>query len=113
MRLPWVSPVTDDGSDFTQESIAEHSNRCVALATKPLDEYWEVFDPTQKEEPIHCSVAQDLADIYMDLRDALTLRASGMPADDIYFQWRLDFHSHWSHHAGNALRVLLTLSSRV
>jgi hypothetical protein len=117
--LPPTNPSTGDGNDFTAESIAEHANECVALADRlrkqlgTLDEYWDVFDPTRKEHPIKCSISQDLADIYMDLRDAVKLQESGAETDDICWQWRFDFLSHWSRHAASALKALLIVSSRV
>lgn len=117
-RLPWMNPGTDD-DDFSPESIAEHSNKCVGLAMRlrtqlgTLDEYWDVFDPTQKEEALRCSVSVNIAEIYMDLQDALRLEKSGVAAEDVYFQWRFDFRSHWSRHAASALRVVLLLSNRV
>lgn len=117
-RLPWVNPATAD-NDFTVESIAEHSDTCVGLAMRlrkslgKLDEYWDVFDPTQKEEAIQCSLSMDIAEIYMDLRDALKLSKGDVAAEDVCFQWRFDFHSHWSRHAASALKVVLILSNRV
>jgi hypothetical protein len=114
-RLPWVSPSTD-GTDFTDESIAAHANEQYQLSTRlrerlgNLDEYWDVFDPTQKEEPVLCSLSMHIAEIYMDLQDALKLQTSGASLNDIYFDWRLAFRSHWARHATSALKVALQIS---
>ena len=118
-RLPSNKLATTDGNDFTPETVDEHAKQCVALALSlgkqfgKLDTYWDVFDPTEKEEPIRCSISADLADIYMDLREALKLGASVANSVDVYWQWHFDFHSHWSRHAASALKALLLLSSRV
>lgn len=118
-RLPSVKPLAESGNDFTEESVEADSSRCVDLALRlrkqlgSLDEYWDVFDPTQREEPIRCSISMDLADIHRDLRDALRIHESAAEADDVYWQWRFDFQSHWSRHAANALKVVLILSGRV
>ena len=45
----------------------------------PLDSYWEVFDPTEKEEPVSCSLAIDIAETYLDLKDALKLWRAAPP----------------------------------
>jgi uncharacterized protein DUF5063 len=114
-RLPWVPPSTE-GTDFTDESIATHANEQYRLSTRlreqlgKLDEYWDVFDPTQKEGAIQCSLSQHIAEIYMDLQDALKLQTSGASLDDIYFDWRLAFRSHWARHATSALKVAILIS---
>ena len=117
-RLPWVSPSTE-GTDFTNESVAIHASEQFRLSTRlreqlgNLDEYWgDVFDPTQKEEVILCSLSQHIAEIYMDLQDALKLQASGASLEDIYFEWHLAFRSHWARHATSALRVAILISDR-
>jgi hypothetical protein len=118
-RLPQVDPATTDGEESTAQSAERHAKRCVALATSlgkqlgKLDEYWDVFDPTEERTAIHCLLSMDLAEVYMDLKDAVALERSGLAAEDAYWQWRFDFLSHWSRHAASALRVLLILSNRV
>ncbi len=81
MRLPNVVPATD-GVDHTLEAVAAHTEEWVKLSGNlrkmfgPLDGYREVFDPTQMEEPVSCSLAIDIAEIYLDLKDALKLPES-------------------------------------
>ena len=116
-RLPGVSPSTG-GTDIRDESIALRATEGSRLSARlreqlgNLDEYWDVFDPTQKEEVILCSLSQDISEIYMDLRDALKLQTSGASLDDIYFEWRLDFRSHWARHVTSALKVAIQISDR-
>ena len=117
IRLPEIQPATDDSAEFAAGSVKESSEECVRLATRlrkqlgSLDEYSEVFDPTEDQEAVRCSLSIDLAEMYMDLKEALE-QETGLAAD-VYWQWRFDFVSHWSRHAASALRVLLILSSRV
>jgi Domain of unknown function (DUF5063) len=114
-RLPWVTPSTE-GTDFTDESVATHASEEYRLSTRlheqlgNLDEYWDVFDPTQKEGAILCSLSQHIAEIYMDLQDALKLQTSGASLEDIYFDWRLAFRTHWARHATSALKVAILIS---
>jgi hypothetical protein len=111
-RLPWVGP-TDRDIETDQDDIRAHTDQCFKLSEKlrkifgSLDSYWDVFDPTQKEEPVNGSLARDIAEICMDLKDAQDLLGSGIDLNDVYWQWRLDFRSHWGRHAGSALKVLL------
>jgi hypothetical protein len=114
-RLPFVKPSTG-GTDFTPETISASSNETSRVSESlrkqlgSIDEYWDVFDPTQKEEAILCSLSQDIAEIYVDLQDALKLRTSGASLEDMYFDWRFEFRSHWSRHATSALKVAIQIS---
>jgi len=113
--LPNVEPATE-GVDHTSEVVAAHAQECVKLSSNlrqtfgQLDGYWEVFDPTEKEEPVSCSLAIDIAEIYLDLKDALKLLRSGAAINDIHWEWRFDFSEHWSRHASSALKVMLHIS---
>ncbi|HMD39386.1 MAG TPA: DUF5063 domain-containing protein [Candidatus Acidoferrum sp.] len=117
-RLPLLNPSTTE-DDLTAELISEHVDQWQRMSAGlreqlgDMDAYWDVFDPTQREETVQSSLSIDIADIYLDLKDALRLQTSGATIDDIYFDWRLDFRQHWSRHAASALRVLLILSNRV
>jgi len=115
--LPWVEPATS-GIDCHPEEITAHTKEYMRLKNiwkKKLgsaDNYWEIFDPTEKEELVEGSLSGDIAEIYLDLKDAISLLTNGTAAEDVYFDWRLTFHSHWSRHAANALKVTLALSDR-
>lgn len=69
--------------------------------------YWQVFDPTKEQEAIYGSLADDIADIYRDLKDGVILSEShqALPEDNIW-HWRYGFHSHWGKHAMDALRTI-------
>jgi hypothetical protein len=114
-RLPLVEPATE-GVDSTPQSVASHTEEWAKLSGSlrrffgELDGYWELFDPTEKEEPVFGSLATDIAEIYLDLKDALRLLKSGAALDDIHWEWRFDFREHWSRHATRALKVLLYIS---
>ena len=114
-RLPWVSPATE-GVDHDPQTISAHTEEWAKLSGElrkifaDLDGYWEVFDPTAKEEPVFGSLSIDIAEIYLDLKDALGLPKSGAVLNDIQWDWRFEFRSHWSKHAANALKVLLHIS---
>ncbi len=68
------------------------------------DRYWQVFDPTEDDEAIFGTLADDIADIYRDLKEGLVLIESReAPPEDIIWSWRLLFYSHWGKHAIDAL----------
>jgi hypothetical protein len=69
--------------------------------------YWKVFNPTKDNEAIHGSLADDIADIYRDLKNGINLKESDkVLPQDIIFEWRFGFYSHWGMHAIDALRTL-------
>jgi len=71
------------------------------------DSYRKVFDPTSNEEAIPGSIADDVADIYRDLKEGSVLseRHQASP-ENVIFLWRFLFYSHWGKHAIDALEVL-------
>lgn len=76
------------------------------------DVYWYVFDPISEKEAITQCLADDLADIYYELHDYLRSVASGVPVEDVVFEVRVGFESHWGHHLTSALRVVHELRFR-
>lgn len=71
------------------------------------DIYFHVFDPTKDQEAIRGSLADDIADIYRDLKKGLVCHHSDCKsADDILWEWRFLFYSHWGDHAMSALRTV-------
>jgi hypothetical protein len=115
LRLPSVEPATG-GIDHTNEVVAAHTAKCAEVSNNlqqifgPLDGYWELFDPTQEEEPVFGVLSVDIAEIYVDLDDALSLLESGAALNDIHWDWRFEFRSHWSKHAASALRMMFYIS---
>ena len=111
-QLPIVEPDTE-GEDYSQDQVASHSEKQLRLADSlrkkigDMDTYRTVFDPMSKEEPITCSLSDDLAEIYLDLMDALELHRRSRSINDTYWEWRFDFRSHWARHAADALKVIL------
>lgn len=75
--------------------------------------YEEVFDPYRdpREEPVVGSVADDLADVYQDVRAGLLKWDRGERRNAVW-AWRFDFTVHWSEHALGALRAIRTLADQ-
>ncbi len=68
--------------------------------------YSPVFDPTKDREAIYGSLADDIADIYRDLKEGLVLHSDLAPPNDILWEWRLGFYSHWGKHAIDARHTI-------
>ncbi|WP_255988681.1 DUF5063 domain-containing protein [Chitinolyticbacter albus] len=73
----------------------------------PFNYYGACFEPTDVADslPGVGDVADDLADIWRDLRGGLALHQKGnRPA--AAWAWRNSFHTHWGRHATSALYAL-------
>lgn len=116
-KLPAVD--ISDAPDVNDESVrpshddwkAMFASIIVILGDQRL--YREFFDPSgpidSDQEPVVGDIADDLADIYRDIKPGLRLWDLG---DDsllpmVVFDWRgCDFQTHWGCHAVDAMRVL-------
>jgi len=71
------------------------------------DLYRQVFDPTKDQDTVVGSLADDLADIYRDLKEGLVLNETHQASpEDIIWEWRFSFYSHWGKHAIDALQTI-------
>jgi hypothetical protein len=73
----------------------------------PVGYYSECLDPTKVpcESQGAGDIADDLADIWQDLKGGLLLHDSGN-ADAAVVHWHQTFALHWGHHAASALYIL-------
>jgi hypothetical protein len=72
--------------------------------------YWTVVDPIKptKDDPLLGDMADDLADIYCDLRRGLDAWETAAAATrlEIIWTWRFAYESHWGQHAVDALGTI-------
>ena len=72
-----------------------------------------VFDPLKSppEDPVAGSPADDLADIWFDVkRGLLIFEAKGEAAlADVQWSWKFSFETHWGRHATGAMAAPGTL----
>jgi hypothetical protein len=71
----------------------------------PIDQYWDVFNPLEDTEPVLNSLADDLADIYHDVKAGLILFEANHFSDAVW-DWRFNFQIHWGHHLVGAQRTI-------
>lgn len=101
-------PRTDPGDAPEPEGVGNAVLKALhpRLASLPIDLYRVFFVPSELEsQPGMATVADDLQDIYSDLKDGMWLLERGH-ADAAAWHWRLLFESHWGHHASDALHAL-------
>jgi len=66
-----------------------------------------VFDPTKDSEAIFGSLADDIRDIYRDLKKGLELKKTYPSQPEAAIgEWRFGFYSHWGKHAIDALLAM-------
>ena len=72
--------------------------------------YWEIFDPIAEDPnpPVAATIADDIADIWRDLRVGVDMwpTASDAEKHEIVWQWRFSFQSHWSDHVVDSMRAV-------
>ena len=70
-----------------------------------VTKYFDVFNPLTEEDPVVNNLADDLADIYRDLKAGLSLYERAKPIDAAW-EWRVGFLSHWGQHLVGAQRAI-------
>ena len=111
VALPQVEPDTEaaNGREISHDQWTKLFKELGALLGR-WNLYWDVYDPYDQatHDPVAGSLADDLADIYRDVRDGLSLEETDGAShpNDVLWRWRFDFESHWAAHASGALRAL-------
>lgn len=76
------------------------------------DSYWLEFDSPRSSLPLTGSLADDLTDIYYDLKSGLDRLAAEDDPWRTLRDWQTGFSMHWGQHLLDAERHLYALSSR-
>jgi len=77
-----------------------------------LDGYWMEFDVTPDRQEMSGSLADDLTDIYCELKNGLQRLDGSDDTGRTVGGWRTGFCKHWGQHVVDAERHLYTLSAR-
>lgn len=106
-------PVLPQSSETDALSAEEWMNRWRALGKHLGDRkfYREMFDPydPSETEPVVGDLADDLLDVYRDLRRGSRLWDRGHH-DQAAWEWQFHFAVHWGEHATSAIRALYALA---
>jgi hypothetical protein len=109
-HLPETDPSDEDlGHTIPDDSWSE---RFSALNEAMGDHgaYWTTTDTRSTTEPavVLLPVADDLADIWRDLKPGVEALAAGARQEDVTWEWRFSFETHWGAHAAEAIRAVHT-----
>ncbi len=77
-----------------------------------LDGYWMEYDVTPDRQEMSGSLADDLTDIYCELKQGLKRLDDSDDAGRTLGRWRTGFCRHWGQHVVDAERHLYALSAR-
>ena len=103
--LPAADPDAEDAQGRTQEE-----RKVVLRRFETLGLHWySTCDPSDvgSENVMTGDLCDDLTDIWADVREGLDLYRTGR-IDTASWHWSLTFRGHWSAHAAEALRVLMS-----
>ena len=110
LSLPDVQRFGPAPPEFDHRKTWKPVCDCLAEYLGEQRRYWTVFDPTKptKDDPVVGDLADDLADVYCDLRRGLDAWEAADAASrlEIIWTWRFDYESHWGQHAVDALRAI-------
>jgi hypothetical protein len=103
-QLPLTPNGDEEAEEITYEAWKAMFSRFGAL---PVNYYSECMDPLEvpSENVGIGDVADDLADIWSDLKQGLSLFDAGY-VDTAVHEWRWRYQFHWGQHAAGALFVL-------
>ena len=105
LALPDLEPSDDEYEDVI--TIEQRKQIYGRFASLPLQGYWDMHDPLNEgeKEPAYNLLADDLGDIYKDIKEGLHLYKEGK-INDAVWEWRFHFSGHWGQHLTNALRAI-------
>ncbi|MES9903068.1 MAG: DUF5063 domain-containing protein [Sedimenticola sp.] len=105
--------VTDDGNEYLPAPDLDSRFEMYTELRRLLgrrDAYWMEFDVAQDGQSMSGSLADDLTDIYCELKCGLGL-LQHQPVQ-AYEAWRSGYRRHWGRHLLDAERHLYELDSR-
>jgi len=111
LRLPDLSDEATPDIESNCEPALESVQEWVSVLG--VDHYWVLFDPfTNPESSLaFSSLADDLSDVYSDLKRGLVLFDAGL-VHAACWEWRSSFTSHWGESLIEVERALFLASRR-
>ena len=109
--LPLLEPVFEEGNEkFVTESDWNIINDSLKKQFGTADEYFEVCDlkPDEADIIVQSSIAENIADIYQDIKDFLLLYQTGTTEvmNDAVWECRMNFENIWGQKLVNSLRAI-------
>jgi len=109
--LPGLEPVFEDGNEkFVTEADWRKVNEDFRKQFGTADNYLDLTEDKfiQSENIVPASIAENLADIYQDLKDFLLLYQTGTSEvmNDAIWECRMNFENIWGQKLVNSLRAI-------
>lgn len=109
--LPELEPYFEEGNEkFVKEEDWNRIYETLKQKFGTADAFLEVFDERMKESetPVVASLAENLADIYQDLKDFLILYQTGTSElmNDAIWECRMNFENYWGQKLVNSMRAI-------
>ncbi len=109
--LPELEPFfEDDNEKFVTESDWFRINDAFKSKFGTANDYLELYDEKyiESETPVPSSLAENMADIYQDMKDFLLLYQTGTKEvmNDAVWECRLNFENIWGQKLVNALKAI-------
>ena len=106
LSLPGTGPSQLEHEDLLDKVDVKNVYECLQERL-PFQYYFDIFNPvtSEPEEAVVGDVADDLLDVYVDLKNGLTYFDRGEPTNAVFY-WHFSFGSHWGRHATSALKAL-------
>lgn len=109
--LPEVELINEEGNEkFVTELDWEFIRNGVLQQLNDNDTYLDFFDSEMNEtpEPVTTSISENIADIYQDLKDFISIYQLGIDelANDAIYECYSNFKTYWGQRVLNSLRIL-------
>jgi len=109
--IPEMESVLNEGNEkFVTEMEYNFVKDQVQTHMGELDDYSEQWDPkiSDNTEPVITSISENMADIYQDLKDFVSLYSMGTTEimNDAVWECKMNFENYWGQILVNALRVI-------
>jgi len=109
--IPEMESVLNEGNEkFVTEQEYDFVKNQVQTYMGELDDYSEQWDPKipGSTEPVITSISENMADLYQDLKDFVSLYSMGTTEimNDAVWECRMNFENYWGQILVNALRVI-------
>jgi hypothetical protein len=109
--LPDFTPYFDDGNEkFVTETDWNKIHDEFRMKFGSANDYLEVFDEriNDSEGPVVASIAENMTDIYQDLKDFILLYQTGTMEvmNDALWECKMNFENYWGQKLLNALRAI-------
>jgi hypothetical protein len=108
-----LPPGDADGPDAPPSMTHDEGHALSRRLSEKLgdaDYYRLIFDPYRADPEVTASLAEDVVDIYRDLRDGFGLLEAGGSHEGAVWEWRFGFDSHWGRHAAHSLYAVRVLT---